>query len=450
VRVLKRAVQTASVVLACAACRQGTPLESPVAAATARGEPVQAIYSDDLNDPWNRLFSEMFTRTVRVRKTSDLGESGPFAAVPRDEFPRFSVSERTYDRLEDGDRAVSPFYPTFIQLAGMPPAITSERLGRLARTLTDALADTRPRGLVDRVLMQADLWAMFDRLGGIEARVCPLLAQMIARIAPARTEIASLPDHYDRARRHLDLPDLFSSRSDWQEIVWFDRRTHDGDARFRQATRVFVRPPGDVTDRAAFFNELRYLTDGPYQAGAVTESRGVAALKQVAGATLAMQILAIDTGGEIVATPLFSTVQVRSFGTDASGKPTTVTVEHELSRKQLRTDPASGGFRTSKPSDPAYIPSAGNDYSFAQPHLGMIRDPILGTLAARCGACHGTGPHLFTFALSHAEDGRPVTLLPQPNDARTRFVAEQKRQREEFKRLRALLLEHLVHERDGN
>lgn len=31
---------------------------------------------------------------------------------------------------------------------------------------------------------------------------------------------------------------------------------------------------------------------------------------------------------------------------------------------RLRTDPTSGGFRTSKQSDPANIPSEGNDYSY--------------------------------------------------------------------------------------
>ena len=429
---------TVTAILVCAACGEIGPQAPPVAAVVP-GEPVQAIYSDDLNDPWNRLFSEMFTRTVRVRKTSDLGETGPFAAVQKDEYPRFSVSARTYDRFEDGDRAVSPFYPTFIQLPNMTPPVTPERIERLARALSDALADTRKRDLLDRVLMQVDLWGTFDRLRGIDARVCPLLARMIANIALTRGEIAALPDQYELARRHLDLPDLFSSPSEWQEIVWFDRRTHDEDAQFRQATRVFVRPDDTVTDRVAFFNELRYLTEGPHQAGAANESRGPAALSHVSAAALVMQLLAIDTGGEIVPTPLVYTVQVRSFGTESRGKPTTFSVEHELSRKRLRIDPSSGGFRTSQASDPAYIPTAGNDYSFAQPHLGTIREPILGTLTARCGACHGSGPHLFTFALSGAEDARPVTLLPQPNDARTRFVAEQKRQREDFKRLRALL-----------
>jgi len=211
-------------------------------------------------------------RAVRVRKTSDLGDKGPYAAMPRDEFPRFSVSEAAYGRLEDGDRLAA-----MNGSAGTPPA---------------------PPG------------------DGI-ARATPLLVRMIARLALSRTEIAALPD--------------------------------------------------------------------------------------------------------------------------ASGNATTAAVEHELSRKRLRTDPSSGGFTTFNQSDAAYIPSAGNDYSFAQPHLGTIRDPILGTLAARCSTCHGSGPHLFTFALTHVGDAPPVKLLSQPNDDRTRLVTERKQQRDDYKRLRALL-----------
>ena len=439
-------------VLVLTACRGVGPQDPYARAAAARGEPVQTVYSDDPGDPWNRLFSAMFTRTVRLRKTSEFADGGPFARLGEDDFRRFPVSTRTFDRFEDGDRAITPFYPSFIQLQDMPPALTAQRLNALEQTLTRALADTRPRTPVDRVLMQADLWAVFDRLGprdpqmprrqiGLSAeieRVTPLLARMIAKLAITRDEIAALPDQYALARQALDLPDLFSPDGEWQEIVWFDRRTHDDDAGFRQAARVFVRPSKSVSDRLSFFDDLRLLSHGPSRPEPGSELRGRDALSKIDGVALVMQMLVIDRKGEIVPTPLVYTVQTRMFEPGAAGRATTVAMEHELSRKALRTHPETGGLRTFRGADPAYIPSAGNDYSFAQPHFGSVREPILGTLDTRCASCHGTGPHLFTFSRVYGGVAPPVTLLRQPNDTRVRFVAEKKTAQEDFKRLRTL------------
>jgi hypothetical protein len=436
---------------ALAACRGAAPQDPHARAAAARGEPVQTIYSDDAADPWNRLFSEMFTRTVHLRKTSEFPDARPFLQLGENDFRKFPVSTRTFDRLEDGDRAIAPFYPSFIHLQGMSPSLSAERLVAFEQTLTHALADTRPRTPVDRVLMQADLWAVFDRLAppdprlprrqpGLSAeiaRVTPLLARMIAKLALTRDEIAALPDQYALGRKTLDLPDLFSPDSEWQEIVWFDHRMHDDDASFRQATRIFVRPSTSVSDRVSFFDDLHLLTGSvPPRPG--SEGRGREALSGVDAVALVMQILAIDRQGEIVPTPLVYTVQTRMFHAGPGGSSRTVAMEHELSRRRLRTYPETGGFRTFRGGDAAYIPTAGNDYSFAHPHFGSVREPILGTLDTRCSSCHGVGPHLFTFSRTHVAAAPPVTLLRQPNDNRARFVAGKKGAREDFKRLRAL------------
>jgi hypothetical protein len=76
----------------------------------------------------------------------------------------------------------------------------------------------------------------------------------------------------------------------------------------------------------------------------------------------------------------------RMFRAGPDGRSTTVAIEHELSRRQLRTHPETGGFRTFRGADPAHLPSAGNDHSFAQPHHGSVREPILGTLDTRTAA----------------------------------------------------------------
>jgi hypothetical protein len=445
-------LRVALLAVALTACRGVDPRDPHARAAAARGEPVQTVYSDDAGDPWNRLFSEMFTRTVQLRKTSEFADAGPFARLGEDDFRRFPVSTRTFDRFEDGDRAIPPFYPSFIHVQGISPALTAQRLEALDQTLTHALADTRPRTPVDRVLMQADLWAVFDRLGprdpqlprrqtglsGEIERVTPLLARMIAKLALTRDEIAALPDQYALARETLDLPNLFSPAGEWQEIVWFDDRMHDVDTGFRQATRVFVRPSKLVNDRPSFFDDLRFLAHGPSRPEPGSELRSREALSKIDGVALVMQMLAIDRRGEIDPTPLVYTVQTRMFERGADGSSTTVAIEHELSRKRLRTHPEAGGFRTFRGADPGYIPSAGNDYSFAQPHFGSVREPILGTLDTRCSSCHGAGPHLFTFSQTYVGAAPPVTLLRQPNDTRVRFVTDKKRVQEDFKRLRAL------------
>jgi len=399
-------------------------------------EPVQPIYSDDLSDPWNRLFSTMFTRVVVHRKTSEFTDAGPFTRLGENDFRLFPVSTRSFERLESGDRAAAPFYPSFILIQGHPNPLDKNRLDAFGRFLGDAMADARPRTPVQRVLMQHDLWGVFDRLPAVDPRV-PQLAQMIRKIALTREEIAALPAQYSLARRSLDLPDLFSPGRRWQEIVWFDRRMHDLDTGFRQATRVFVRAGDSVENPSALIDQLRLLTP-PQGASEGALSHGMEALAKLAGAALVMQMLTIDRDGEIVATPLVYTAQTRMFARDASATSSVISTEHEISRRLFRTDAERGGLQTIRPEDPGYIPTAGNDYGFASPHFGQVREAILGTLSTRCASCHGTVPHLFTFSLTAIKNDVAVRQLPQPNDDRARYAIAQKETREDYKRLRAL------------
>jgi len=434
----------------CAACESQAEQDPYGRDAAARGEPVQAIYSEDLTDPWNRLFSAMFTRTVRHRRTSEFPDAGPFQALGENEFRRFPVSTRVFDRLEDGDRAAMPFYPSFIQLLDAPQAITAERLSAFRQLLTEALADSRPRSTVDRALMQMDLWAVFDRLSPMDpgmptrsrdldraiASVMPLLARMIARLALTPQEMAGLPDHYAAARKTIDLPDLFSPDSGWLEIVWLDTRMHDLDAAFRQATRVFVRPSPSADDTASRLSDLRGFGSSDLSSRGdknAARRRAEAALLQIDAVALAMQMLAIDSTAEVVPTPFFSTLQIRTF--DRTGAATAS--EHELSRRLLRTAPHSS-FRTSRDPDAAYVPSAGNDFGFASPHIGTVREPILGTLRTRCSACHGVARDLGTFSMLFTGAAPDVRVLPQPNQTRALFVSEKKKRRNDLRRLRAL------------
>ena len=406
--------------------------------AVATQEPVSRVYSDDVTDPWNRLFSIMFTRTVTHRKTSEFADAGPFeqlgerAAV----FLPFSVSTRTFERFEDGDRAIAPFYPSLDFMHQGPPSLRDPRLETFGRMLQDALADTRPRTPVARVLMQSDLWAVFDRLGSGSPHL-PALARMISKLALTSDEIAALPDQFAHARQADTVPDVLSPGSRWQEIVWFESRMHDRDVGFRQAARVFLLPAATVTDRQSAIDDLRLQTGGPHRVEtADLETRIRRAFGQIDGAALLMQLLTLDTRGDVVPTRLFYTVQTRLF---SEGGKRTVAAEHELSRKAMLALERTRGVRTFRGADPAYLPSGGTDYGFASPQLSPVREPILGTLDSRCAACHGIGPHLFTFSLTGAQDDRRVRLLTQPNQDRALYVAAQKKTREDYKRLRALL-----------
>ena len=201
---------------------------------------------------------------------------------------------------------------------------------------------------------------------------------------------------------------------------------------------MFVLPIDAVTDRRAFVDDLRFLGSPMEASLRGQEERGRRALSQLAGAALVMQMLTIDKSGDIIQTPLVYTVQTRMFTTDRDGKPATVPAEHELSRRLLRTQPEKGGLHTFSAHEPAYTSTSGNDYGFASPHFGTVREPILGTVATRCVTCHGQGPHLFTFSV-HFKELAPVRVLDQPNQDRAGYVAAQKKTREDYKRLRALL-----------
>ena len=99
---------------------------------------MQAIYSNDLRDPWNRLFSLMFTRTVTHRKTSEFADAGPFNRLGENDFRLFPVSTKTFERFEHGDRAIAPFYPSsdFLYLPRTPPPLSDPRF----EGLNDAIA----------------------------------------------------------------------------------------------------------------------------------------------------------------------------------------------------------------------------------------------------------------------------------------------------------------------
>jgi hypothetical protein len=123
----------------------------------------------------------------------------------------------------------------------------------------------------------------------------------------------------------------------------------------------------------------------------------------------------------------------RSFGLST-------VAQYELSRKLLLADPSSSGFIRLDAEQPAYLPSAGNDYTFASPTLGdkTIGAAILGNLRRRCQSCHGVdATSLFTFEIASdpRQSPRPVRQLRVADDLHATYVAKEKMEQPNFKSL---------------
>jgi hypothetical protein len=402
-----------------------------------------AVYSKDPQDSWNRIFRALFTRTVTVRLTNEYAEGAAFSGTAG--FQHIPISAKTFERLESGDHAIEPLYPSFLNLAGPNQVLTGPHYSQLKQALQDALAEQSVRSTLARALMQSDAWAAYDILfrfpvcracgGGMQARtpdrwlaverreeLLALLAKFLHKLALTPAEIRSLPRNYSTG--DAALPPVFDTSSVWMEVEWSPDRSHDADAHYRRAARVFVKPAAPPADREAFVNSLR-------QPGDVTTKLDAMAL--------VIEDLLLDSDGTVVPSPITYDVQVRMFVRDAAGKFLRVQVEeHELSRQQMLADPPSG-FVNIRPDAPAYLSAAGNDYRFATPQMrtgGNV--PVLGTLNSRCASCHFTGVGaVATFSAIFPERRPPAKTLPVDKNLRAAYVAQRKMQRDDYKSLRA-------------
>jgi hypothetical protein len=184
-----------------------------------------------------------------------------------------------------------------------------------------------------------------------------------------------------------------------------------------------VRPAARPAETAAFLSALRHQYP----------------LRSASGVALVEQLLLIDRTGHVVPSPLVQDVQVRTFNDPGGPGRSTVVSQFELSRRQILSDPASGGFVRFDDRAEAYLTVAGNDYGFASPALPLNSEPTITTLRVRCNACHGgDGFHFMSFSIVGEEQLPPPRALPQPNDERVRVVAAKKEARDDFKRLVAL------------
>jgi hypothetical protein len=405
------------------------------AGALEKDEP-QAVYAADPDDPWNRIFYCLFTRTVRPRLSADFPEGEPFGRI---EVRELHVSNRLFERIEGGDRAIDPFYPSHFVRYGQAPfeRWVGPRYARLKQALDDALHERADRSPLARALMQADVWAAFDRLFAYEAQrredgerreeILSLLGRLVRKLALTPEEIKALPDNYAAAKGRHHLPDLFAADGGWLEVRWSPDRLHEEFADYRRVARVFVKPASQPADKPAFLDGLR-------RAGNVAD--------KLDGVALVTQNLLIDTGGKVTATPLTYEVQVRRFVKGQDGKAARAEVrQYEVRRRLLLGDPESGGFEAVGGTAPAYLAGGGNDFDFASDsHSSDGQQPVLVRLETRCTACHGKDAGaVFTFEFQPPPLERPVAaappvaLLKTSENAHARHVVERKAGRKDFK-----------------
>ncbi|HET8783235.1 MAG TPA: hypothetical protein VFM63_12505, partial [Pyrinomonadaceae bacterium] len=323
-------VVLASVVAIGWSARRGETRASPQAV---------CVYDENPEDSWNRIFRVLFTATHQVRVSDAFPLAGPFDTfqVRMGSFP-IRLSRTEYSRFELGDRAIEPVYPAFFTYERPGPVLSEQAFTELTSALRIAIDETKTRSPMERALMQADVWAVYDIIyeRGVDAgvdvherkpTVLSLLRRFIRKLALTSDEIKTLRNNYLDAVNESKLPNVFSNQSGWLEIELLPHRSHEEAAKYRRATRVFVKPRTTPSNPSAFVESLKHNQNH----------------EQVEAVALVIQNLLIDRSGRVVPSPVFMEAQFRYFKHNTAGI-TAEPQQFELSRRKLLTEPASGGF----------------------------------------------------------------------------------------------------------
>lgn len=420
-------------------------LSLTLAAAQTENPPIvaipkpQPIYSADANDSWNRIFCFLFSRTMDVRLSSEFPEGAPFGKVGVDEnllSAGLLASALPVERNELGDRAIDPLYPGSLDGAGARFVLNDPNFSGLQKALLDALHENGSRALIARALMQSDLWSAHDiffvpflpddekHLGKRRRLVVELLARMIRKVALTPEEIKQLPDNFADANKQYSLPDLFHQESGWIETQWFPERQHDHDAGFRRVSRVFVKASHTPVDIQKFLD----ARPGQNATG-------------LDGIALVMQLLLIDTRGDLRLTSLSNDIRLVRYNRTPNGAYEKTSIQvWELSRKSLVGDPRLGGLVEQDENFPSY---AVQNYSFAnnyfestggQTHVGP---PVQVRLRTRCAACHQDNnlTQVRTFAIAMPPHPPRIRQLDPAANEEAGFDIAAKKKRKDFQEL---------------
>ena len=430
---------TATLLVSLTALGQGAPSNLPRVAIGATQEP---IYSANPNDPWNKIFYFLFSRTLTVRLSSDFAEGAPFAEGPA----QGKVSTRVFERNEIGDRAIDPMYPTFTVGFGSMLVLHDSAYPAFTQALRDALQENTTRSTCARAFMQSDLWSAYDtlfipflpddekKLGDRRKTALDLIGRLIRKIALTPGQINALQENYSSAVRRYSFPDVFAKDSGWIEVAWFLPRAHDDAADYRRVSRVFLKPAHAPADVHKF---LETQADLPEDVSALD------------GAALITQLLLIDSNGKLRPTSLTSEAQVRLFARGTGSGAVRGSIRMcEINRRRLLQDPESGGLVDEGDDTPAYMANGGT-YSFAEgPFIGSqpvagqhytlpeIGEPIQVKLRTRCAACHGDNlTQMMTFSINRPPHPPQIRQLNPTSTVVADFDISVKRKRKDFQSL---------------
>ncbi len=274
-----------------------------------------------------------------------------------------------------------------------------------------------------RVVLQRDLWGVFDWLASVPRGDEPRAAELAKRIARAMRRVAlspegirSLPDNYDAGvasgafpgaptsgeRSEPFLPrDLLRPDGTWVELGDEALRPlapiHVDHVEGRSVFSVHLRLPGGREETLAYLARLRESSD-PI-AGERRDCRLDSGLPQFPPGTavaLVRRMLAVDDRGRVVATPLVESVQIRLFRSiDGPGSGCNVDLfpfqevfEFVLSRERLFTGVA-GGLRAIGRDERGYARFMTHGFDPIQESAGFEREPA-SPLLLRCGSCHAS------------------------------------------------------------
>ena len=176
-------------------------------------------------------------------------------------------------------------------------------------------------------------------------------------------------------------------------------------------------------------------------------SRGNETAAVLDGAALVIQLLVIDTQGHMMPTTISTDVQIRLFEKTKDGvfQKTQIGV-FELNRRRFLGQPQSSGLVAEAESGPAYLPSAGNDYTFASKQISNWGppSPLVVKLRTRCAFCHGGGDltNIMTFSMKVSPEEHLGPAVRQLNPAAHEaadFVMSQKANSDIWKTLHSYL-----------
>lgn len=288
------------------------------------------LFDSDPQHLWNRLYAAI---TIRPSLLPSQRNGTPVA------------------RIEGGDRI------EFLGWGGTTYWDEAPNLARLDDLLDHFLADGAeryPSAPLKRVLMQRDLWTLFDfmmvrhigRQGDAAVRrqrndVCRKLAKAIQILSLPAARLAELPDNYRLAvqsgrfsathdfdpKRDYLPPSLLSGNDEWQELDFYQaQRSEDVERRYvflhmrafqgRSYFRVFVRFPQGRSQLEGYLRDLDAQGidwKASAQHGSISLLPGAPELPAGTEVALVQFLIALDPDLKLVPTSLVESVRLLIF-----------------------------------------------------------------------------------------------------------------------------------------